>query len=301
MTDEIEVQMRPALEGMFGAPLWSPEEQYDVVFVGVPSDAGSLGWRSPALAPLLLRAQSQLFPINRDAKGECVGWYDYEDGRTLLRGARLADAGDLVYDRRLGSRQLEALPSVYATLRASTRLLVILGGDHSITYWLAQALHGEGLLWLDAHEDATPRRGEHPHCGNVVSYIDAMPNVPAIAQFGLRGLAPDVRAAPPAHRVHCRTVDQVVAALREREVTSAAMTIDVDVLDPSVMPAVASAMPGGLRMSDLLGVISGVRRAGIRIPVLEIAEFAPVAEADAVPALSLVNFLLRGIAGCLTT
>jgi arginase family enzyme len=284
---------------MFGAPRWSHDERYDVVFVGVPSDAGALGWRSAALGPLLLREQSQNFPITLNAHGECVGWHDYVSGRTLLRSVRIADAGDFVYDRRLGAKQLDSLPAVYATLRDSTRLLCILGGDHSITYQLAQALRDEGLLWIDAHEDATARHGPHPHCGNVVSYIDLVPSVTAVVQFGLRGIVPAVRSTPPPQRRQCRSTEEIVAVFRERNVTSIATTIDVDVFDPTLMPAVAAAMPEGLQPADVLRVLGGVAQAGIRISVLELAEFAPLVEADAVPALALVNFLLRGMAECL--
>lgn len=298
MTASDEVAMRPAAPSMFGAPRWSDGERYDVVFVGVPGAAGSLGTRTPALGPLMLRSQSQLFPLVRDPNRECVGWYDYAAEQVILRGIRMADAGDFVYDRRLGSEQFASLPSVYATLRESTRLLVILGGDHSLTYWLAQSLMGEGLLWFDAHEDATARRGPYPHCGNVVSYIDSMPNVPAIAQVGLRGLVPNVRPAVPAHRMMCRGANQVAACFRARGVTSAAATLDVDVFDPALMPAVASAMPGGLQVDDVLKVLAGVVDHGIAIPVLEVAEFSPLTESDAVHALTLVNFLLRGIAAC---
>jgi agmatinase len=293
--------MRPADRPMFGAPLWSPGERYDVVFVGVPSDLGSLGGRSPALGPAVLREQSALFPAVAGADGECVGWYDYTARRTLLRGARLADAGDFGIDPGRGPEALEALPAVYEALLESTRLLVVLGGDHSITYWLARALDGDGLVWLDAHEDATRRRGPYPHCGNVVSYIDSMPNVHAIAQLGLRGLVPDTRAQPPPHRVFCATPAEVVEALRARGCSSAAVTIDVDVLDPSVMPAVAAAMPGGLHVRDLLDVLGALSGAGVRVRALEIAELAPISPADAVPALSLVNFLLRAAATCLET
>jgi agmatinase len=294
--DEVTMIDPPAT--LFGVPRWCPDERYDLVVVGVPSDSGGFGARTPATAPGFLRSLSQLFPARLNGAA-CVGWFDYARQRTLLEGVRMADAGDFVWNRRRGFEQLAALPSVYATLRASTRLLVILGGDHSIAYWLASSLREEGLVWCDAHEDATDKDAPLPHCGNVVSYIDEMANVPLVAQYGLRGLVPAPRRPPPPTRTLCARPSEVVRALAARKLTRTAVSIDVDVLDPSIMPAVGSPMPGGLAVADLEALLTTLREGGVAVPILELVEFAPVSDGDASAALLLVNFLLNAAAICL--
>ena len=298
-----EVQMNDAASTMFGAPRWSPDERYDVVFVGVPSDLGGLGHRSPATAPSFLRTTSQLFPLVHDGAGNAKGWFDYSTRTDLLRGVTMADAGDFPVSRASGLRALEPLASVYETLRESASLVVVIGGDHSISHFLAPALHDEGLVWMDAHEDASPKDGPYPHCANVVSYLDELDNVRAIAQYGLRGIVPADRPPVGPRRRLCGSAEEVVETLRSAAVRSAAVSIDVDVFDPSVMPAVGSAMPEGLRSHDVLRVLRSLRQANIAVPFLELAEFAPLSETDVTSALFLVNFLLRAIAvtTCLPT
>lgn len=291
--ESLEIRMNDAGPTMFGAPRWDPDGAYDVVFVGVPTDAGGLGHRSPAAAPAFLRSTSTLFPLTRDAEGVAVGWFDYVWRRDILRGVRMADAGDLPCARGRGLEPLRVLPKVYEALRETTRLLVVLGGDHSIAYFLPPALRGEGLVWLDAHEDASPKQGPLPDCANVVSYLDEVDDLRAIAQVGLRGLVPADRRPPPPKRRICRSADEVVTTLRDAGVSGAAVSVDVDVFDPGVLPAVGSAMPGGMREGDALDVLRAVRRAGLDVPVLELAEFAPISDNDVTSALFLVNFLLR--------
>ncbi len=299
MTPEHTVSMKDAYPTMFGVPRWEPDTPYDVVFVGVPTDSGGLGHRSPASAPAFLRTAASLFPSATDDEGRSAGWFDYVEGRTLLAGLRLADAGDLACTRGGGAGQLECLSDVYATLRGTARQLVIMGGDHSIAYGLARSLRHEALVWVDAHEDARPKDGPYPDCANVVRYIDELENVPVIAQYGLRGLVPSGRAEPPKKRTLCRSVAEVVASLDAFAVRSAALTIDVDVLDPSILPAVGSPSPEGLRPSDLLDLVTGLRNAGVRVPVIELAEFAPTSEHDIASGLVLVNLLLRALSRCL--
>lgn len=285
--------MRDATPTMFGCPRFDPEQKYDVVFVGVPSDVGGLGHRSPAAAPAFLRSTSTLFPRLMDDAGRARGWFDYETRRTLLEGVRIADAGDFPCERGLGVAGLAPLTGVYGALRDATKLLVILGGDHSIAHFMAESLEDEGIVWLDAHEDAADPHGPYPDCANVVRYIDELASVRAVAQLGLRGIVPNNRVTPPPKRRLCGDVAEAVEHLRTHGVASAAVTIDVDVFDPSSLPAVGSPMPEGLASKDVLALFPALRAAGIGTPILEIVELAPVSESDVVSALFLLNFLLR--------
>ncbi|WNG18809.1 arginase family protein [Cystobacter fuscus] len=294
-----DLVMRAPGRTIFGVPLWAPEQPCDVVFVGVPADMGMLGIRSTQGGPGALRDASIVFPEVRDDANRPVGWYDYPQRRVLLAGRQLRDAGDFPYDRRQGPEQLESLPDLYAALRESSRLLVILGGDHSLSYWMGRSLSGEGVVWVDGHEDAGRVQGEVPHHANVVSYVERLDTVGCVVQYGLRGLIPALRRDPPPQRTLCERPEEVVAALRRYGITEVALSIDVDVLDPSVMPSVSSPLPEGLGFADLLTLVSTLTRGGISIRVLELMEFAPVGEADRLPALALVKFLVRVVDACL--
>lgn len=277
---------------IFGVETWRPGERYDVVVVGVPCDLGELGLRSAAAGPSAIRAASQIFPAVGDA-----GWYDYERGAPILRGARIADAGDFRCDRLRGAAGLAELPGVYAALADTAELLVILGGDHSISYFMAQALSGEGVVWLDAHEDARPVAGPYPDHANVVSYLDAMDHIPAIIQYGLRGLVSHVPRARPDKRAIARTPAELDLALAAAACPALAVSIDIDVVDPTDCPAVGSPMPGGLRFADVLDAVRA-SRAAAPVRVLELAELAPVGDADRTAVLAATHFLLRAVSAC---
>ena len=294
MSHEVELALtRPA----FAAPRWDSEGSYDIVFVGVPNDGGSTsGSRSPANGPSFIRDASCLFPLRKDKAGASVGWYDYAAARPLLAGVRIADAGDFVCQRGRGMAQFDELSDVLDVIAATTKLLVVLAGDHSTAYWTAKRLTGEALLWLDAHEDARGKAGPYPDHANVVSYIDELAGVPRIVQYGLRGLVTNVRAPVPAKRRIVQDIPAVVAELAGHD--AVAVSIDIDVLDPTVCPCVTSPQPGGKSYDDLLGVLRAVTAAGHAIRVLELAEFAPRGSDEGAHALGVVNFLLRALAIC---
>jgi agmatinase len=54
------------------------------------------------------------------------------------------------------------------------------------------------------------------------------------------------------------------------------LTIDLDGLDPSIMPAVGTPEPGGLYWEEVLAIVRAVCRAAAGVPVFDVVELAPV-------------------------
>ena len=167
---------------------------------------------------------------------------------------------------------------------APDRLVGVLGGDHSLCIGSAlahlDAWPNLSALYLDAHADlrdeylgtawghASGARRIHEHC--------------PLTLAGLRSMSPEERdylranhipafAWPPAGNVsledYCR---EVVAGLNPEVYLS----IDLDVLDPALMPAVGTPEPGGMSWQDLttlLRVLSQSRR----IVGFDVNELAP--------------------------
>jgi agmatinase len=63
------------------------------------------------------------------------------------------------------------------------------------------------------------------------------------------------------------------------------LTIDLDGLDPSIMPAVGTPEPGGLSWERTLEVVRTVCRAAAGVPVFDVVELAPI------PGLRAPDFL----------
>ena len=67
------------------------------------------------------------------------------------------------------------------------------------------------------------------------------------------------------------------------------LTIDLDGLDPSIMPAVGTPEPGGLSWGRTLDVVRVVCREAASLPVFDVVELAPI------PGLLGPDFLAAGL------
>jgi arginase family enzyme len=185
---------------------------------------------------------------------------DYELQRLYPAFApRLADLGDVEPDGgrldHVGARLRKAVGEVLAY---GMRPLV-LGGDHSITHYVLEALiaRGEpfGLLHFDAHADMGPSRTlSH---ANVFAAAIESPCVQSIVQIGLRGIE---RMTPFARRVPC--AKRRVITAREAVTGRAQQTLetlpkdlpyylsfDIDCIDGAVARETGTPLFAGLSVS----------------------------------------------------
>ncbi|HHL39179.1 MAG TPA: agmatinase [Deltaproteobacteria bacterium] len=165
---------------------------------------------------------------------------------------------------------------------------VVLGGEHSITVGLVRALfkaHGSlSVLQLDAHADMRDRFEESPYSHACVAR--RISEICPIVQVGVRSLSAeeaaflDERAAAGDGSV--RTfyaagmrggvpVDEIVSALSEK----VCVTVDLDCLDPSIMPATGTPEPGGLGWHDVLGLLRAVA-SHRKVVGMDVVELSPL-------------------------
>jgi arginase family enzyme len=286
----------PASPSFCGVPAWGEGDRARIVIAGVPTDVGGFTHsRSQRSAPAVLRRASSLFPLRLDDAAQPLGWYDYTQLRAILPAVSIADAGDFSIDKHHASVSLASVSTQLQVLADSSELLLILGGDHSITHWTIDALSGDvDLLFIDAHEDATGLDGDLPHCGNVVNYLEQKAHVKTITQFGLRGLVPNNRIAPGVNRQICASPASLIASLGASEL-DLFISIDVDVFDPTMFRSVAAPSPLGMHPDDLLDTLRAVSALGRRVRVLELVEFAPGAADDPMVGMAIVQFILRAM------
>lgn len=143
---------------------------------------------------------------------------------------------------------------------------VFLGGEHTITGPIVAAMAhrhtGLSVLQLDAHaalRDTCQGSRHHRSCvmRRVLEYARA-------SQVGVRSLSPEEAHAVPGlptelfydfnMRHEENWIERVVDSLGE----TVYITIDVDVLEPSLMPATAAPEPGGLSWYELLALLRRV-------------------------------------------
>lgn len=140
-------RLRTAVAYKFcGAPAYSASAAPDFVVLGIPYDLdGEIDCR---LAPGLIRQKSLDYSYRLEfGEGRPRGWFDVNRGDWILRGATLADAGDVPVDygedqERYFQRVGEALDEC----GAGRSVPLILGGDRSATRAALGGLRGDGKL-----------------------------------------------------------------------------------------------------------------------------------------------------------
>lgn len=169
----------------------------------------------------------------------------------------------------------------------SGKLLCILGGEHSISGAVAEGLygvHGDFVtVQIDAHADL---RDEYQ--GTPYSHACAMRRVldagsEAVMQLGIRSLcleeADMIRNSERvitffSEDVHAGKHQQaLVDFVRGKKVY---LTIDVDGLDVSLIPATGTPEPDGLRWHETLGIIRTVAREAAQVLAFDVMELAPI-------------------------
>jgi agmatinase len=209
------------------------------------------------------------------------------------------DAGDVPLRRGYVEDSLRAIEHYVLEINRREAFPLILGGDHTITLATASAVarhHGFGelgLLHFDSHADTGVYRDPATlgHGAPMRRLIEsgAIPGH-CVVQIGLRGYWPP----PPildwmrSHRLRVFFMEDLVvrgleSVLRDAYAVLAGcrcvfMSIDVDVVDPSVAPGTGTPEPGGMSAAELL---HAVRRAASELPVVgaDIVEVSPAYDA----------------------
>ncbi|MFQ6036248.1 MAG: agmatinase [Sedimentisphaerales bacterium] len=167
----------------------------------------------------------------------------------------------------------------------SGKLPIILGGDHSLTLGAVRAALAKypdiGVLILDAHPDVFDKyEGTEYGHASVTRRIHELGVTVIIA--GLRSASRQefdfIRncaiTTVPARDIlkSNEAVERAVSVLPERIYLS----LDLDVMDPGEMPAVANPEPGGLRWYDIVDCLERVTRKKTVVG-FDVVELCPIA------------------------
>lgn len=257
----------------------------------------SYGGGTKAGPSAILAASHQLELFDEELWREPYRDYGIAALREPQIPSRIEDALDLLEARVEG-------------VLAAGRFPFVLGGEHSLTAGAIRPFlrrHPDlVVLQLDAHADL--RDG---YLGERYSHAAAMRRVlddpqVSMVQVGIRAMCQEEADYYEAnrHRIHMHlAVDRMrwdlevmLAPLRGRPVY---VTVDIDALDGSIMPATGTPTPGGMSYADVLRI---VRRAAevSRIVGVDLVEFAPIPGFHAYDALAaqlaakMLNYALSG-------
>lgn len=214
-----------------------------------------------------------------------VETYDEELGRSVDGlGYHLLDA--IETDAATADELTERIHREAAAIldRGGDRFLLSLGGDHSVTPGIVRAFAERrpnlSVLHIDAHADLRTEyegtRNSHAcACSRIRDYTDKTVSV------GIRSLSAEEATRIEEERIPIfwardvagRTdwIDEAVDLLTDEVY----LTIDLDGLDPSIMPATGTPEPGGLGWYETLALIRETARRK-RIVAADVVELAPI-------------------------
>jgi agmatinase len=164
---------------------------------------------------------------------------------------------------------MEEIRRVAAEILARDKFLVALGGEHSITPPL--------VLQIDAHADLRDSYmgTEHNHACAMRRSLDHA----RLTQVGIRSMSTEEAQAAPGlattifYDVTMRRdpswIERVVESLGD----PVYITIDVDGMDPAIMPATGTPEPGGLSWYEMLALLRATiaRRTVVACDVVELS------------------------------
>jgi agmatinase len=293
-------QSQPTFVGVrtfLGAPYVTNLEELkaDFAVLGVPFDEGTWGQPGERYGPRDLRESSQEY--NHDLT---EGFYYIDGDRTVLKGKRWADVGDVLIYPTVPAQTDDKITAAVKKILDKKAFPIILGGDHSISFPVIRALDRDvTVVHFDAHLDTWNGEPGNLDHASWVNRAAQLPRVKKIVQLGMRGLANDPEAVGNARKLHTSIVtsEQIHAkgvgwALAQVPASeNIYISLDVDVMDPTLAPGTGTLEPDGLSFRELDELLKGVAVKG-KLVGFDVVEVNPYRDASGRTAQTAVRLMI---------
>lgn len=243
-------------------------EESDIVLFGAPFD-GTTSYRpGTRFASAAIRNES--YGI------ETYSPYLDKD----LLNIRVFDAGDLEFGFGNTQRVLESIEEMTERILSDHKKPLMIGGEHLVTLGSVRAVAKRypdlRILHFDAHADLRDDYlGEKLSHASVMRRCHEIVGDDRIYQFGIRsGDREEFRWAKDhvfTQKFNLEQLDPVIEVLKGKPVY---LTIDLDVLDPSVFPGTGTPEAGGVTFMELIHALNKVFQ--LNIVAMDMNELSPV-------------------------
>ncbi|MFK7902556.1 MAG: agmatinase [Nitratireductor sp.] len=185
---------------------------------------------------------------------------------------------------------MERLAGACQQVSQQGKIPVTLGGEHSLTYGavsgVARALNKNiGIIQIDAHADLRiAYQGEKHSHASVMNLLTQDGH--SLAQFGVRALCRQEDELRKERGVYFKDAQELVTqninsiSLPDDFPEHVYVSFDVAGLDPSIMPATGTPVPGGLGYYQALSIVQSALK-GRKCVGLDVVELAPNAQSAA--------------------
>uniref|UniRef100_G1PEF2 Guanidino acid hydrolase, mitochondrial n=1 Tax=Myotis lucifugus TaxID=59463 RepID=G1PEF2_MYOLU len=282
---------------MMRLPVQTSPEGLDAAF-GVPLDTGTSNRPGARFGPRRIREESvMLRTINPST------------GALPFQSLMVADLGDVNVNLYNLQDSCRLIQEAYQKIVAAGCVPLTLGGDHTITYPILQAMakkHGPvGLLHVDAHMDTADKAlGEKIYHGTPFRRCveEKLLDCKRVVQIGIRGSSTTVEPYRYSRNQGFRVVlaedcwlKSLVPLMAEvrQQMGGKPMYIsfDIDGLDPAYAPGTGTPEIAGLTPSQALEIIRGCQ--GLNVVGCDLVEVSPPYDPFGNTALLAANLLFE--------
>jgi len=251
---------------------YSKLENSKVVIIPVPYDGTSTWIKGADKGPEALIEASgnmELYDIATDKEVYKIGIHTM----------------DPVHERRSPERMAREVEKAVSQMLRKKKFPVVIGGEHSVSIGAFKAFadfykdNDLTILQFDAHSDL---RDEYE--GSKYNHACVMARAAEVApilQVGIRSMSFEERADVKADRIfyadYIHDVDQKtwMYDLLNKLGKNVYITIDLDVLDPSIMSSTGTPEPGGMQWYQLLEVLNQINQK-TNIVGFDVVELCPM-------------------------
>lgn len=224
-------------------------EEAQAVIFGAPFDGTTSFRPGTRFAPEAMRSDSY-----------AIETYSPYQNRNLSE-IRVFDYGELEFPFGNTQKVLDIIEGFTNKILEDKKIPVMLGGEHLVTLGTVSAVckkhENLRIIHFDAHTDLRDEfMGETLSHATVIRRVHDLVGDEAIYQFGIRSGEKYefdwARKHTKLQKFSFKGLEEAVAQIDEAPVY---ITIDLDVLDPSVFPGTGTPEPGGVSYNDLQAAI----------------------------------------------
>jgi len=239
-------------------------DEADVVLVGVPFDGTACFRPGARFGPQGIRFWSDVLetysrPFDAD-----------------IEDLKLADSGDLHVLSADWQKTAGEIHKAVEKILQLKAVPILMGGEHLITLpaveATAAAFPGLVVVHLDAHMDLRDDfEGLRLSHATVMRRVMEKVGFDKLLQYGIRSGTREEWALSEENDTLIRDLETFPDVIGDRPVY---LSIDLDVLDPSIMPETGTPEPGGITFSQLHEVILACR--GLHVVAGDVVEYCPI-------------------------
>ncbi|MEM2282835.1 MAG: agmatinase [Candidatus Hadarchaeales archaeon] len=246
----------------------STYESSQVAVMGVPLDLTSTYRSGSRFAPQRIREAS----FNLET-------YIPSAGADVFEKLQTSDLGDLWLPPDLQEAG-KLIEGEVRRVLGDGKLPLLLGGEHTLTYFACRAARPDFVLYLDAHADLREEWAGQTLCHATVArrLLEFLPPT-RLLLVGLRSLSREemdfIRGTGLLPVYADRFSDPLQLGRKVKEECSGKvyLSLDMDLLDPAFAPGVSCPEPGGISTSQLLEFLRGLR--GVSLCGVDVVEVCP--------------------------